>query len=51
MTGPDELRADVARYFTGKLRAHGTTPRGVDWNSDAAQVVRGFLMGGGLIPS
>jgi SAM-dependent methyltransferase len=40
MAGPDDLRADVARYFGRRLREHGMTPRGVDWNSDAAQVVR-----------
>jgi len=40
MAGPEDLRADVARYFAGRLREHGMTPRGVDWNSDAAQLVR-----------
>jgi SAM-dependent methyltransferase len=40
MARSDELRAEVARYFAGRLREHGPTPRGVDWNSDAAQIVR-----------
>jgi len=33
-------RPDVAAYYTGRLREHGTTPRGVDWNSAASQEVR-----------
>lgn len=40
MAGADDLRADVARYFAAKVRAHGATPQGVDWNSEAAQRVR-----------
>jgi SAM-dependent methyltransferase len=27
----------VAKYYAGKLREHGTTPRGVDWNSPESQ--------------
>ena len=27
----------VARYYAGKLREHGATPRGVDWNSPESQ--------------
>lgn len=30
----------VARYYAEKLSAHGTTPRGVDWNSDDSQQLR-----------
>lgn len=36
-------RADldpIKAYFEGKLEAHGPTPQGVDWKSDAAQVIR-----------
>lgn len=34
------IAADVARYYGEKLAAHGTTPRGVDWNDDASQALR-----------
>jgi SAM-dependent methyltransferase len=40
MAGPDNPRDDVARYFGTRIREHGPTPQGVDWNSDAAQLVR-----------
>jgi SAM-dependent methyltransferase len=40
VAAPDDPRADVARYFGARLRAHGPTPRGVDWNSEEAQLVR-----------
>ena len=30
----------VGRYYSGRLRQHGTTARGVDWNSEASQVLR-----------
>jgi SAM-dependent methyltransferase len=30
----------VENYYTGKLREHGATPRGVDWNSVESQVLR-----------
>jgi SAM-dependent methyltransferase len=32
--------ADVERYYTGRLREHGPTPAGVDWNGEASQVLR-----------
>lgn len=38
-----DLRAildSVEAYYTGKLRAHGPTPRGVDWNSAESQALR-----------
>jgi SAM-dependent methyltransferase len=34
------ILGDVARYYTSKLEEHGTTPRGVDWNGEAAQKLR-----------
>jgi SAM-dependent methyltransferase len=34
------ILGDLARYYTSKLEEHGTTPRGVDWNGDAAQTLR-----------
>jgi SAM-dependent methyltransferase len=30
----------VARYYAQKLIAHGSTPQGVDWNSDESQQLR-----------
>lgn len=35
-----ELRAQAAAYYEAKLRAHGATPQGVDWNSEASQRLR-----------
>ena len=31
---------DVRRYYTESLRAHGASPRGVDWNSAESQRLR-----------
>ena len=30
----------VAAYYEGRLREHGATPAGVDWNSEASQYLR-----------
>lgn len=30
----------MAQYYSEKLRAHGVTPQGVDWNSDDSQQLR-----------
>lgn len=35
-----DLLDDVARYYAGKLAAHGESPRGVDWNGEDGQVLR-----------
>ena len=35
-----ELLNDVARYYAGKLAAHGESPRGVDWNGKEGQLLR-----------
>ena len=40
MTRFDGLRAEVERYYTGTLREHGATPRGVDWGDGASQELR-----------
>lgn len=41
MTHPlGDALGDVERYFTEKLREHGPTARGVDWNSQASQELR-----------
>jgi SAM-dependent methyltransferase len=39
MTRPPNL-APVRNYFEERLDAHGTSARGADWNSDAAQEAR-----------
>jgi SAM-dependent methyltransferase len=36
----DAILKDVTRYYTQKLEEHGTTPRGVDWNSAQSQLLR-----------
>jgi SAM-dependent methyltransferase len=35
-----ELLADVGRYYTDRLAAHGASPRGVDWNGAESQRLR-----------
>lgn len=34
------ILSDIASYYDGKLRAHGETPHGVDWNGEEGQLVR-----------
>src|SRR2546422_823433 len=34
------LKDEVSSYYTDKLGIYGTTHRGVDWNSEASQVLR-----------
>lgn len=36
----ESLLTDVASYYSDKLRAHGETPRGVDWNGEEGQMLR-----------
>jgi SAM-dependent methyltransferase len=45
----DSITAKVARYYSDRLREHGTTARGVDWNSEESQVLR-FLQLARLLP-
>lgn len=35
-----QIRRALERYFAEKLHEHGATARGVDWNSEAGQVLR-----------
>jgi SAM-dependent methyltransferase len=35
-----EIERRVAAYYAGKLREHGATHQGVDWNSDESQTLR-----------
>ncbi len=36
----DILLSEVAGYYATKLREHGATPRGVDWNGEEGQTLR-----------
>lgn len=41
MPTPDEIPLDeVARYYSDRVRQHGATPAGADWNSAASQHLR-----------
>ena len=40
MSDPRDMLAQVASYYSGKLAAHGETPRGVDWNGPESQQLR-----------
>jgi len=34
------IRSKVGRYYTERLQEHGTSARGVDWNSESSQILR-----------
>lgn len=36
----DRILNEVRNYYSEKVLAHGTTPRGVDWNSKESQILR-----------
>jgi SAM-dependent methyltransferase len=36
----ERIISDVSAYYSGKVRAHGATARGVDWNSTESQELR-----------
>jgi SAM-dependent methyltransferase len=38
--GSDSILASVQEYYDGKIRTHGPTARGVDWNSQESQQLR-----------
>jgi SAM-dependent methyltransferase len=40
MSDDQAIIATVAAYYTGKLRAHGATPQGVDWRDAESQLRR-----------
>lgn len=40
MVDKTDFLEDIANYYTGKLVQHGTTARGVDWNSEDGQALR-----------
>jgi SAM-dependent methyltransferase len=40
----DLLRGQARDYYDSKLRAHGATPAGVDWNSQESQELRFALL-------
>ena len=35
-----DILQDVARYYSSRIREHGATPQGVDWNGSASQELR-----------
>jgi SAM-dependent methyltransferase len=35
-----EFLSEIACYYSGKLAEHGATAKGVDWNSEASQLLR-----------
>jgi SAM-dependent methyltransferase len=40
VTGSARIISSVEQYYTGKLREHGPSPQGVDWNSAESQHLR-----------
>jgi len=46
----DAITAKVARYYSARLGEHGTTARGVDWNSEESQLLR-FAQLSKLLPA
>jgi SAM-dependent methyltransferase len=40
VTGSARIISSVGQYYTGKLRDHGPSPQGVDWNSEESQHLR-----------
>jgi SAM-dependent methyltransferase len=36
----NEIRKNVGEYYSAKVRSHGPTPKGVDWNSGESQELR-----------
>ena len=34
------LYKDIDNYYSEKLKIHGTTPKGVDWNNEESQFIR-----------
>ena len=35
-----DIHQDVAEYYSAKVVEHGTSPQGVDWNSEEGQILR-----------
>lgn len=35
-----KIEKEVSRYYGDKLKTYGATPQGVDWNSEASQLLR-----------
>lgn len=40
MKTESEIRKEVANYYTEKVKTHGTSPQGVDWNGKESQFLR-----------
>jgi SAM-dependent methyltransferase len=46
----DAITDKVGRYYSGRLREHGPTAKGVDWNSEESQALR-FTQLSRLLPA
>lgn len=44
MTDQVEILANISEYYSAKLRQHGATPHGVDWNAEEGQIKRFFQL-------
>ena len=40
MENHSAIKSDVEQYYSDKVRTHGATPAGVDWNSEESQFLR-----------
>lgn len=36
----DKIHSNIQTYYTNKVKTHGATPKGVDWNGEESQVLR-----------
>ena len=36
----NSIYKNINSYYTKKIITHGTTPKGVDWNSEQSQILR-----------
>ena len=36
----NDVRTNIDHYYTEKIKKHGQTPQGVDWNNEAGQLLR-----------
>lgn len=40
MLKPEKILSEVERYYSAKIKAHGSSPAGVDWNGAPSQCLR-----------
>ena len=36
----NNIHKNIEKYYTGKIKEYGTTPKGVDWNGEDSQMIR-----------